>query len=184
MGHRVNSFRGSSRPLRDHQSTRVIVTALVERDDHLLLVQLARGRFAGFWLLPSATVATGTVVGAVTGMVQERTGYRVTDHRLLGVVEEAMLGVLSLRFVFSVRVDQDAKPIADADIARATWFSRDAAGEVLEERDVVPTLGVMALVRAWAERTPVQPLESLVSDALCPCGSGHGFAGCCGWDAR
>lgn len=182
MGHRANSFKLNRRP--PAQQTRVIVTALAERDAQVLLVQLARGRFAGFWLLPSATVEEGTVTETARRMLPERTGYPVVEQQLASVVEEPKPEVLALRFVLRTRVGEATGERLHEDIAQARWFSRDAAGEVLEERDVVPTLGVMALIRAWADGMPLRPLELLIEDASCPCGSGHAYRGCCGWDAR
>lgn len=178
-GRRANSYRANNR-----QAARVIVTALAERDEQLLLVQLAQGRFAGFWLLPSASVDEGTAVEAARRMMPERTGYPVTAQRLVSVIEEPRAGVLALRFVFAVELGEVAGAHDDRDIARACWFSRDAAREVLAERDVVPTLGVMSLIRAWTEGTELQPLELLTEEARCPCGSGFGYRGCCGWDNK
>lgn len=183
MRRRVNSSRVNNRQ-QARQQTRVIVTALTERDDHLLLAQLARGRFAGFWLLPSATVEEGTVVDTARKMMPERTGYPVLDQRLVSVVEEPKIGVLALRFVFRTQVIEPASELTDMEIVQARWFSRDAVREVLAERDIVPNLGVMSLIRSWVEGMALSPLELLVEDALCPCGSGFGFRGCCGWDAQ
>lgn len=163
---------------------RVIATALVEQDDGLLLVQLAQGPFAGFWLLPSATAEEGTVEATARRMVMERTGYPVTDQRLVSVVEEPKTGVLALRFVFRTQVGERVAEVEDREIVQARWFSRTAASEVLEERDVVPNLGVMSLIRAWVDGRQLSPLELLVEDACCPCGSGFVYRNCCGWDAR
>ncbi len=184
MGRRASSFRVNNRRARSGQECRVIVTALAEREDHLLLAQLARGPFAGFWLLPSATPDEGTVDDTARRLLPERTGYAVTDQRLVSVVEEPKIGVLALRFVFQAAVAESAGAIEDGEIVQARWFSRDAVCEVLEERDVVPNLGVMSLVRAWADGMPLPTLALVREDALCPCGSGFGYRGCCGWDAR
>ena len=181
MGHRVSFCRTNNR---QGQQLRVIATALTEREDTLLLVQLALGRFAGFWLLPSATPEDGPVEAAARRMLPERTGYPVGELSLASVVEEPKIGVLALRFVFRAVVAEPPRPVDDPDIVQARWFSRDAVREVLEERDVVPNLGVMSLLRAWAEGVALAPLELLPEDAQCPCGSGFGFRGCCGWDAK
>ncbi len=181
MGRRVNSFRTNKRA-EVRQVTRPVVTVLAEADDCLLLVQLARGPFAGFWLLPSATVERGTIAECLRELVPARTGYAVAAARLCSVVEEPRADVLLVRFVFSVQVGA-REAATDQEMAQARWFSRAAAREVLEERDVVPTLGVMALIRGWSERTPLRELELVVDDALCPCGSGDRFRACCGWDA-
>jgi len=174
----------------------VIVTALVEQADELLLVQLARGRFAGFWLLPSATVEQNAIEQTLCRMLQERTGYAAQSgtvlparearngYALLTVLEEPHVNGYALRFVFRARVSESVGQPTDGDIAAARWFSRAAVGTVPEERDVVPTLGVMSLLRAWAEGKTPLALESLHDDMLCPCGSGFNYAGCCGWDAR
>ena len=164
--------------------TRLIVTALIEQDDRLLLAQLARGRFAGFWLLPSATVEEAPVERAMKLALPERTGYSLQDQRLLTVVEEPRTGMRALRFVFNVLVSEPPGAPADVEIARVCWFSREAACEVLSERDVVPALGVMSLIRGWAEGITPPPLVSLIDDVLCPCGSGFRYPGCCGWDMR
>ena len=73
---------------------------------------------------------------------------------------------------------------SDGEIARVHWFPRASALAVLEERDVVPTLGVMRLIRGWAEGTALAALEAPREDAPCPCGSGYSYPGCCGWDAQ
>lgn len=184
MAHRASLSKVNRRIRRPGQETRVITTALVEQDDNLLLVQLARGRFAGYWLLPSTSVEEGTVEQNSARMVFERSGYPVAESQLVSVVEELRAGVLALRFVFRTRVGERDAAVSDPDIAQARWFAREAVREVLEERDVVPTLGVMALIRSWADEIPLRPLESLVEDALCPCGSGFRYTGCCGWDAK
>lgn len=184
MARRANLSRVNNWPRRRERETRVIVAALVEREEHLLLTQLARGRFAGFWLLPSSSVESGTVAESVGRMVQERTGYEVRQSHLLCVQEEPKVDVLALRFVFHVTVGERESAVADPEISQARWFSRAAVQEVLEERDVVPNLGVMTLIRAWCDKTPLCMLEALSEEAWCPCGSGHHFRGCCGWDAR
>jgi NADH pyrophosphatase NudC (nudix superfamily) len=163
---------------------RVITTALVERDGYLLLTQLAAGRFAGFWLLPSATAEEGTVEQTSLRMVWERTGYPVLEQQLVSVIEEPKPGVLALRFLFRSRVGERDAAVSDPEIAQTRWFSRAAVREVLAERDVVPNLGVMSVLRAWAEGATPRPLELLVEDTPCPCGTGFGYRGCCGWDAR
>jgi ADP-ribose pyrophosphatase YjhB (NUDIX family) len=165
------------------QPVRVIATALAERDDHLLLVQLARGPFAGFWLLPSATVEQGTVVDTVQALAPQRVGGTFHDPQLLSVVEEPRLQMLILRFVFAVAVEEPLQTPEDIEIARAVWFARTAVRDVLAERDVVPNLGVMSLLRSWVEGIALRPLELLTEDALCPCGSGYRFPGCCGWES-
>ncbi len=163
---------------------RAIATALVEHHGHLLLCQLARGEYAGFWLLPSASVDDGTVLQTAQRMLPERTGYTATALELVSVVEEPKTNALSLRFVFAAAVADPQAEHSDTDILQARWFSRAAARELLAERDVVPNLGVMSLVRAWADGITPRPLELLDESAPCPCGSGYGFRGCCGWDSK
>ena len=174
-----NSYRRN----KHGQHIRAIATALVEHDDHLLLCQLARGEYAGFWLLPSASVDEGTVLEAARRMLPERTGYTATALDLMSVVEEPKTHALSLRFVFSAGVAELKADQSDTDILQVRWFSREAAKELLAERDVVPNLGVMSLVRAWTDGIAMRSLELLDENALCPCGSGYGFRGCCGWDS-
>ena len=181
MRRRGNSFKANKHP--QVTPTRLIVTALLESNERLLLAQLAAGPFAGFWLLPSATVETGTVEGAARQMVRDRTGHEMRDPRLLTVVEEGRVGVRALRFAFTSGVGERDPGHRDLELARTGWFSREAAALVLTERDVVPTLGVLSLIRAWADGITPEPLETLVEDVLCPCGSGYGYLGCCGWDA-
>jgi len=183
MRRQVSSFRANNRAARAPQA-RLIVTALIEQDDSLLLVQLAHGRFAGFWLLPSATVEAEPIERTLRCMVPERTGYPVVDQQLLSVLEEARVDAHTVRFVYRVQVGEKEGQPADAEIATSRWFSREAARQVLEERDIVPTLGVMSLVRSWVEGIPPGPLELMVDDAQCPCGSGFRYPGCCGWDMR
>lgn len=183
MRHQANSFRRNSQSRRTSQSCRVIVTALIERDEHLLLTQLAQGKFAGFWLLPSGTPDAGTVEQTASTLVATRTGYPVVEQRLCSVIEEPRQGVLALRFVFRTTVGERISAVDDPEIAQARWFSRTAVSELLAERDAVPNLGVMSLLRSWVEKTVLTPLELLCEDALCPCGSGHAYRGCCGWDA-
>lgn len=182
MSHRVNRFRPVSRPAQ--RKARVIVTALAEQDERLLMVQLARGRFAGFWLLPSATVEDDTVEETARGMLPERTGYAAAGQRLIGVQEEPRTGVLSLRMVFAMQAVGGAAETSDQEIAKVGWMTRETAQEVLAERDVVPALGVMHLVRAWVERLALPPLATLDNEMPCPCGSGFSYRGCCGWDAQ
>ena len=182
MGHRVNLFRPSSRVTQ--RRARVIVTALAEHDDRLLMVQLARGRFSGFWLLPSATVEEGTVEETARNMLLERTGYAAVEQHLACVQEEPRADVLSLRFVFATQVEEKAAGPSDLEIAKASWITREMAREVLSERDVVPTLGVMRLVRAWADNLVLPPLDTLDNEMPCPCSSGFAYRGCCGWDAH
>jgi len=184
MRRQANSYRANRHPRRQCQTIRLIATALIERDDALLLVQLAKGPFAGFWLLPSSSVDEGTVEVTARRMVLERTGYPVIEQQLLGVLEEPKPDVLALRFVFRATVGEREAGVGDAEITQARWFMREAVHEVLEERDVVPNLGVMSLIRSWVEGMTLRPLELLVEDALCPCGSGERFRGCCGWDAK
>ncbi|MHB9024061.1 MAG: NUDIX domain-containing protein [Armatimonadota bacterium] len=181
MAQRV-SFSNWNKRRQPARAARIIVTALAARDDTLLLAQLARGRFAGFWLLPSATVEEGTVAETARQMMPERTGYPITDQRLVSVIEEPVGPVLALRFVFLTAVGERNESASDPEIARVDWFTRSALRELLTEREVVPSLGVMSLVRGWAEGLALEPLETLVEDALCPCGSGHRYQGCCGWD--
>ena len=161
MRRRVNSFRANNRLQQRAAQRRVIVTALVEQAEQLLLVQLARGRFAGFWLLPSATVEEGAIEQTLCRMLPERTGYAACAQHLLGVLEEPHVNGYALRFVFRVRVNEPGGLPADSEIAAARWFSRAALRAVLEERDVVPALGVMTLLRAWAEGSTPAPLETL-----------------------
>jgi len=157
---------------------------LAEQDGHLLLCQLAKGEYAGFWLLPSASVEDGTMLETARRMLPERTGYAATALELVSVVEEPKTNALSLRFVFHAEVAKQKTEPSDTDILQARWFSREAARELLAERDVVPNLGVMSLVLAWADGIAFRPLELLDENALCPCGSGYGFRGCCGWDSK
>lgn len=162
----------------------MIVTALAVHDERLLMVRLARGRFAGFWLLPSATVEEGTVEETARNMFLERTGYTVTEQQLACVQEEAKTGILSLRLIFATRVREPEAAPGDPEIAQASWMSREMAREVLTERDMVPVLGVMRLARAWADNIALPPLDTLDSEMPCPCGSGFSFRGCCGWDMK
>ena len=148
MARRANLSRVNNWPRRRERETRVIVAALVEREEHLLLTQLARGRFAGFWLLPSSSVESGPWRSG-GAHAAERTGYEVRQSHLLCVQEEPKVDVLALRFVFHVTVGERESAVADPEIAQARWFSRAAVQEVLEERDVTPNLGVMSLIRAW-----------------------------------
>lgn len=184
MRRRVNSFRVNNRQQARAPQHRVIVTALLEHAEELLLVQLARGRFAGFWLLPSATVEEGSLEQTLCQMLPARTGYAAHEALLLSVLEEPHVSGYALRFVFRAQVSALGGAPADGDIAAARWFSRAATRAVLEERDVAPALGVMTLLRAWAEGETPAPLESLCDEVDCPCGSGFCYAGCCGWDAR
>ena len=196
MRRRVRSYRVNNRLHQHSARHRVLVTALVEQAEQLLLVQLARGRFAGFWLLPSATVEDSSIEQTLCHMLPERTGYAAesgtalparetrTKYELLTVLEEPHVNSFALRFVFSARVSEAGGSPTDGDIAAARWFSRAAVAAVLEERDVVPTLGVMLLLRGWADGNTPAPLQSLHDDITCPCGSGFSYAGCCGWDAR
>jgi ADP-ribose pyrophosphatase YjhB (NUDIX family) len=165
------------------RAVRAVATVLAERDGSLLLCQLARGPYAGFWLLPSAAVETGTVAETARTVLPLRTGY-AGELTLAGVLEEPRLTALSLRFVFRAAQVAEQGPKADPEILQARWFTRAAVTEVLAERDVVPTLGVMALLRAWVDDTPLDALEVVVDDMQCPCGSGFSFKGCCGWDAK
>ncbi|MHB9129498.1 MAG: hypothetical protein ACYDBB_00220 [Armatimonadota bacterium] len=180
-GYRSNS--GNNRTT-EQQQTRLIVTALAETDERLLLGQLARGPFAGFWLLPSATVEHGSVERTLREMMPERTGYPVVGQQLASVLEESKPELLLLRFVFRVQAGECAGAHQDQEIAQVRWVPRHTVRLILSERDVVPNLGVMSLVRAWAEGTPMRPLETLIEDCLCPCGSGFRYPGCCGWDAK
>lgn len=183
MARRVSWSRvNSRRPL--HRPARVVVTALSERDDSLLLVQLAKGPLAGFWLLPSATVEEGSCIGTLRRMLPERTGHPVATERLLSVIEEPKLDVHLLRFAFAVTVGEKEQAPSDPEIARARWFQRAQVRDLLAEREVVPNLGVMSLVRAWAYENELQPLEVLLEDTLCPCGSSYRYPGCCGWDTK
>lgn len=185
MGRRGNSFNTSRGPRRRREMpTRVIATAIVEREESILLTQLATGRFAGYWLLPSASVAENTIPDTVRDMVLERTGHEVIDLNLLSVLEEPKTDARALRFVFAATVAELGRAIMDTEIAQARWFTRPAVREVLDERDVVPALGVMALLRAWADGTALPAYQVLRDDAVCPCGSGYLYAGCCGWDMR
>jgi ADP-ribose pyrophosphatase YjhB (NUDIX family) len=161
---------------------RLIATALIEREGNLLLVQLAKGSLAGFWLLPSATVEDGSVEQTAQTMILERTGHPVRAMELLSVLEESRPDVLLLRFLFRAEVGAREAAIADPEIVQARWFSRTAVLEVLEERDVVPNLGVMSVLRAWADGVIPRPLEPILHDALCPCGSGDRYRSCCGWE--
>jgi len=182
MSHRIHRFRPVSRIAQ--RKARVIVTALAEHDERLLMVQLARGRFAGFWLLPSATVEDGTVEETARSMFLERTGYSVVEQRLAGVQEEPRTGVLSLRLVFAMQIEELAMGPSDPEIARISWMTREMAQEALAERDMVPTLGVMHLVRAWVENLVLPPLDTLDNEMPCPCGSSYSYRGCCGWDMK
>jgi len=182
MSHRVNLFRTGSRIAQ--RKARVIVTALAVHDERLLMVQLARGCFAGFWLLPSATVEENTVEETARMMLPERTGYVASEQHLACVQEEPKTGVLSLRFIFTTRIGELTATPGDPDIAKVSWMTREMAREVLTERDLVPTLGVMHLVQAWAENLVLPPLETLDSEIACPCGSGFSYHGCCGWDMK
>jgi len=182
MGHRANVFRPSSRIAQ--RKTRVIVTAMAEQDERLLLVQLARGRFAGYWLLPSATVEEKTVEETARSMFLERTGYSAVEQRLSCVQEEPRTGVLSLRLIFTTQAEELAMGPSDPEIAKVNWLTRGMAQEVLAERDVVPTLGVMRLISAWAENLVLPPMETLDNEMPCPCDSSFSYRGCCGWDAN
>jgi uncharacterized protein YchJ len=73
---------------------------------------------------------------------------------------------------------------ADPEISRISWMTREMAREALTERDMVPTLGVMHLVQAWADHLVLPPMETLDIEMPCPCGSGFSYRGCCGWDAQ
>lgn len=181
-GNSSNMSRGSHR--KRGIPARLITTALIERDEHVLLTQLASGRFAGFWLLPSATVDEEPIEMTTRRMVLERTGNSVVSLRLVSVLEECKTDVRTLRFIFETVVAAQEQGIHDPEIVQARWFSREAVCEVLAERDVVPTLGVMGLLRAWAEATSLPVHQLLVEDSPCPCGSGHQYPGCCGWDMR
>jgi ADP-ribose pyrophosphatase YjhB (NUDIX family) len=180
---RTNRINSGNRRAPEQQ-TRLVVTALAETDNRLLLGQLARGPVAGFWLLPSATVEHGSVERTVRQMMPERTGYPVAGQQLVSVLEESKPELLLLRLVFRVQTGECAGAHEDREIAQVRWVTRHAVRQILTERDVVPNLGVMSLVRAWAEGTPLRPLETLIEDCLCPCGSGFRYPGCCGWDAK
>lgn len=163
--------------------SRLIVTALLEDDGRLLLGQLATGRFAGFWLLPSATVEESSLIESARLMARARTGRTVGALSLASVVEEPRAGVLALRFVFAgMPGATEADP--DHELRQVRAFTREEAVGVVTERDAVPTLGVMALIRAWGEGIAPRALETLPEDVQCPCGSGFTYKGCCGWDSH
>ncbi len=126
----------------------------------------------------------GTIEQTLCRMLPERTGLIAREQSLLGVLEEPHVTGYALRFVFLTQVSEASGPPADHEIAAVRWFSREAAAAVLEERDVVPALGVMTLLRNWAEGNMPAPLLTLRDDVTCPCGSGFSYAGCCGWDMR
>ena len=147
------------------------------------MVQLAAGRFAGFWLLPSASVEEGSLAETAAKMLPERAGYLPVAQQLVSVQEEPKTGVLALRFVFAAQAGEGTAP-RDPEIARACWMDRDAVTELLAERELVPTLGVMHLARAWAEQIVLPPLATLTEETACPCGSGFSYRGCCGWDMQ
>ena len=160
----------------------MITTALFERDAQLLLLQLGRGRFAGYWLLPSATVDSGTLEETTRTMVLERSGYTPSVIHLSGMLEEASVERLILRMVYQVQAAERQSAIREVDIAQARWFSREAVDEILHERDIVPNLGVMTLLRDWCEARVPAAHAVLADDAACPCDSGFAYRGCCGWD--
>lgn len=166
------------------QATRLVTTTVVEADNALLLTQLAKGPFAGFWLLPSTAVDAGTVQQTARRMVIARTGYPVVEQQLAAVLEETRPGLLILRFLFRAKVGARECVIDESDIAQARFFSRQAVRDVLEERDIVPNLAVMSVVRSWLEGTALEAMHTLDEAAFCPCGSGFRFTGCCGWDHR
>ena len=154
------SYRMPSPHRRRAQPVRVIATALIEHEERLLLAQLARGRFAGFWLLPSATVEQDTVAETAWQLLPFRTGVTPSSLELRGVQEEMQTGALALRFVFAGTAAPGG-PHADGDIARVGWLTRDAVCELLAERELVPTLGVLHLARAWAGDITLPPLVAL-----------------------
>ena len=117
-------------------------------------------------------------------MMFERTGHEVAEQHLLSVLEEPRHEVLALRFVFATALHGVSSGPVNTDFAQVRWFSRLAARGMLEERDAVPTLGVMSLIRGWADGVALRPHELLLEDAFCPCGSGFRYPGCCGWDKR
>lgn len=184
MARRANSCNMNSAHRRPRHARRLTVTAILERDNKLLLTQLASGRFAGFWLLPSASLAEGTLEAEVKAMVLTRTGYPVTAQRLACVLEEPRAHTAALRFVFTADIAEQEQAISDVEIVQARWFSRVAVQELLAERDVVPALGVMTLLQTWADGRALPAHQVLIDDALCPCGSGFNYPGCCGWDMR
>lgn len=169
---------------RTARPARLIATALVVRDGRLLLAQLAKGRLAGFWLLPSAMVEEGTVADTAWKMLPERTGVTPAAQVLNRVQEEPHAGALAVRFLFAVQAADWDAPHRDGEIARVGWFTREDARELLAERELVPTLGVLHAVRAWADAVELPTMKTLTEDVSCPCGSGFNYRGCCGWDAR
>ncbi len=113
------------------------VSALVVRDDELLLVRRGRGRAAGTWALPGGRVQEGELLAeAVVRELAEETALEGVCGELVGYTE--LLGETAspagerghaVVLTFRVHLLGPGAPAAGDDAAEAAWV---ALGEVTE----------------------------------------------------
>ena len=114
---------------------RVAVSAIVQRDDTVLLVQRGRGHALGKWAVPGGHVAFGEpLADAVEREVFEETGLRVRVERFAGFVErigdDPQPYHLVILDFFASELDQGGMPQAGDDASDVQWVPLAALGEV------------------------------------------------------
>ncbi len=172
------------KPGRISHEIRPVVMVMVEKNDYILLCQLAKGEYAGYWLLPSNTLENG-LENTVLNIVKERLNTDVIELKMIGVTEEKDFAQHYIyRFLFSAKLLDDPYCVDDNDYFQCKWFSREAANEMLQEKDAVPKIGIMGIIKKWADGENIMPLTEFDENMECPCGSGYGYRGCCGWDLK
>ncbi len=161
-----------------------IVMVMAEKDNHLLLCQLAKGEYAGYWLLPSMTLENG-LQHTAEKVITEKLNTTAETLKMICVSEEKDFSLNQIyRFIFTARLTDEPDCSNENNYFQCRWFSRVAAGEMLEEKDAVPKIGIMAIIQKWANNEELPLFVEFDDNMICPCGSGYGYRGCCGWDLK
>lgn len=112
-----------------------IVSAVIEKDGKILLVQEAKENVKGKWNIPSGHLENGeSVIDAVKREVKEESGYDVNVLHMLGIYESFSKEKHYIRFNFACNSLGKISEYDKDEILDVKWFTWKEIAELPDEQ--------------------------------------------------
>ena len=133
------------------------VAAAVVRDNHVLLVQEARGPYKGQWGLPKGYVDQNeSIENAVLRELKEETGLDGTVEGFIGFRSTKTSDNVGLFLCYSVSVQSGSLLIQEEEIQQAKYVPKDLFSQL---EWISPTLRSFAEVAVSGQKLPIVDLS-------------------------
>ena len=133
------------------------VAAAVVRDNHVLLVQEARGTYKGRWGLPKGYVDPGeSIENAVLRELKEETGLDGVVEGFIGFRSTKTSENVGLFLCYSVSVQSETLLIQEEEIQQARFVGKDTFSQL---EWISPTLRSFAEVAVSGQKLPIVDLS-------------------------